>query len=254
MIQDPYKVLGLSPGASQEEVTRAYRQLAKQYHPDLNPGDEEAARKMSEINAAYEQIKSGKTGPGGSYGGYGQESWGSYGGQGGGGYWGQSQGPTGATGNRNRTEAFTAASAPSAPLALAGGSLEEEALPGTLFMTRWCIISKTATISRPLMLWKESASGTPGGIITAPWPTIIWETRLRPWPMPKSQCKRSLAICSMCSFSTRYKAAAGLISSRKWPMEAGWIMYALAAFSACAAAGDPAFSQTGDRDERGRNT
>ena len=52
MYQDPYKVLGLSPGASDEEVTKAYRKLAKKYHPDLNPNDKEVAKKMSEINAA----------------------------------------------------------------------------------------------------------------------------------------------------------------------------------------------------------
>ncbi len=52
MYQDPYKVLGLSPGASDEEVTKAYRKLAKKYHPDLNPNDKETAKKMSEINAA----------------------------------------------------------------------------------------------------------------------------------------------------------------------------------------------------------
>lgn len=57
MIDDPYKVLGLSPDASDEEVKRAYRRLAKKYHPDLNPGDQEAARKMQQVNAAYEQIK-----------------------------------------------------------------------------------------------------------------------------------------------------------------------------------------------------
>lgn len=57
MIDDPYKVLGLSPGASDEEVKKAYRRLAMQYHPDRNPGDEEAARKMQQINAAYEAIK-----------------------------------------------------------------------------------------------------------------------------------------------------------------------------------------------------
>lgn len=59
MIQDPYKVLGLSYGATDEQVTKAYRKLVKKYHPDLHPGDEEAARKMSEINEAYDQIKSG---------------------------------------------------------------------------------------------------------------------------------------------------------------------------------------------------
>ena len=57
MIRDPYKVLGVSPDASDDEIKRAYRALAKKYHPDVNPGDQEAARKMQEINAAYEQIK-----------------------------------------------------------------------------------------------------------------------------------------------------------------------------------------------------
>ena len=57
MMNDPYKVLGVSPDASDEEIKQAYRRLAKKYHPDLNPGDEVAAQKMQEINAAYEQIK-----------------------------------------------------------------------------------------------------------------------------------------------------------------------------------------------------
>lgn len=73
MIDDPYKVLGVSRDASDEEIKRAYRILAKKYHPDLNPGDPEAARKMQEINAAYEQIKNPQTASGGSgYGSYGQ--------------------------------------------------------------------------------------------------------------------------------------------------------------------------------------
>ena len=81
MIQDPYKVLGVSPDASDDEIKRAYRVLAKKYHPDLNPGDAEAARKMQEVNAAYEQIKnpekfqqSGQSG----YGGYGYDPFGGY--------------------------------------------------------------------------------------------------------------------------------------------------------------------------------
>lgn len=57
MIDDPYKVLGISRDASDEDIKRAYRKLAKQYHPDRNPGDAEAAKKMQQINAAYEQIK-----------------------------------------------------------------------------------------------------------------------------------------------------------------------------------------------------
>lgn len=59
MSNDPYKVLGVSPDASEEEITKAYRRLAKKYHPDLNPGDETAAEKMSEVNAAYDKIKNG---------------------------------------------------------------------------------------------------------------------------------------------------------------------------------------------------
>lgn len=59
MIQNPYEVLGLSYGATDEEVTKAYRKLVKKYHPDLHPGDEEAAQKMRKINEAYDQIKNG---------------------------------------------------------------------------------------------------------------------------------------------------------------------------------------------------
>ena len=70
-MQDPYKVLGVSPNASDDEIKQAYRRLAKQYHPDRNPGDAAAAKKMQEINAAYEQIKNPeKATPQGGYGGY----------------------------------------------------------------------------------------------------------------------------------------------------------------------------------------
>jgi len=84
MIDDPYKVLGLSPDASDEEIKQAYRRLAKKYHPDLNPGDPVAAKKMQQVNAAYEQIKNpekaqpnpGSSGGYGGYGGYGYDPFG----------------------------------------------------------------------------------------------------------------------------------------------------------------------------------
>ncbi len=80
-VRDPYKVLGVSPDASDEEIKKAYRKLAKKYHPDLNPGDAEAAQKMQEINAAYEQIKNPeKTAPN-QGGGYSYDPFGGYYGQ-----------------------------------------------------------------------------------------------------------------------------------------------------------------------------
>ena len=75
---DPYQVLGVSPDASDEEIKRAYRKLAKQYHPDTNPGDEYAAKKMQEINDAYDRIKNPEKNHGPS-GGHGQSGYGSYG-------------------------------------------------------------------------------------------------------------------------------------------------------------------------------
>ena len=69
MMEDPYKVLGVSPNASDEEIKQAYRRLAKKYHPDLNPGDEEAAKRMQQVNAAYEKIKNPQKAQQG-YGGY----------------------------------------------------------------------------------------------------------------------------------------------------------------------------------------
>ena len=77
-MRDPYEVLGVSPDASDDEVKRAYRDLARKYHPDNyqnNPLADLAEEKMKEINQAYDTITKGRAGGGGyaqsgySYGG-----------------------------------------------------------------------------------------------------------------------------------------------------------------------------------------
>ena len=95
MMTDPYEVLGLKRGASDEEIKKAYRNLSRRYHPDANinnPNAAQAEEKFKQVQAAYDQIMKEKEqgysgygstngyggyGYGGSYGGYGNAGYGS---------------------------------------------------------------------------------------------------------------------------------------------------------------------------------
>lgn len=56
MEQDLYKILGVDRNATQEEIKKAYRRLARRYHPDVNPGNKEAEQRFKEISMAYEVL------------------------------------------------------------------------------------------------------------------------------------------------------------------------------------------------------
>ncbi len=55
-MRDPYQTLGVTRGASQDEIKAAYRRLAKKFHPDLNPGKPEVERQFKEISSAYDIV------------------------------------------------------------------------------------------------------------------------------------------------------------------------------------------------------
>ena len=58
--QDPYMILGLSPGATEKQIKKAYRRLAMRFHPDKNPNDPEAEKKFKQIQWAHERLRKHK--------------------------------------------------------------------------------------------------------------------------------------------------------------------------------------------------
>lgn len=81
-MRDPYQVLGISRGASDEEIKKAYRTQCKRWHPDLNPNDPTAEEHFKEVQEAYDAIVKGDAGtqssPYGAQSGYGQSGYGGY--------------------------------------------------------------------------------------------------------------------------------------------------------------------------------
>lgn len=63
-MRDPYDILGVSRSESDDEIKKAYRQLCKRYHPDLNPGDKSAEEKFKEVQAAYDEVMRQRQGGG----------------------------------------------------------------------------------------------------------------------------------------------------------------------------------------------
>ena len=78
--RDYYEVLGIDKSASADDIKKAYRKKAKEFHPDLHPGDKECEQKFKEVNEAYSTVmKMRRTGSSGNYSsGYGGYSGGSY--------------------------------------------------------------------------------------------------------------------------------------------------------------------------------
>ena len=199
MVTDPRKVLGVSETASQDEIKRAYRRKAKECHPDLHPNDPDAAKKMNELNEAYDMLMNpekyanrqqqqnpygGNPYSGNPYGGssYGGNPYGSYGGNS---YGGQQQGnPYGQQGGYARSATSSADSATAATAAIRRRSTRRRsrrAIPSR-FALPSAIFSPDGTRLRvPFCRTSPARGGMRAGTTCPAWRTTAREIRFRRW-------------------------------------------------------------------------
>ena len=167
-MRDPYEVLGIQRGASEEEIKKAYRAKCKRWHPDLNPNDPTAEEHFKEVQAAYDAIMKGDTGPQPGAGGYSQQGYGGYSqqsyqqsgyGQGGydGGFYGFDPFGFGGFGGFDYGGYSQQGPAPRAPT-------PPRCRPPA-------ISSSTGATPRHAASWTPSGSATPAGITCPAWPT-----------------------------------------------------------------------------------
>ena len=192
MVTDPRKVLGVSETASQDEIKRAYRRKAKECHPDLHPNDPDAAKKMNELNEAYDMLMNpekyanrqqqqnpygGNPYSGNPYGGssYGGNPYGSYGGNS---YGGQQQG------NTTRSATSSADSVTAATAAIRRRSTRRRsrrAIPSR-FALPSAIFSPDGTRRRvPFCRTSPARGGMRAGTTCPAWRTTAREIRFRRW-------------------------------------------------------------------------
>ena len=150
-MRDPYEVLGIQRGATDDEIKKAYRAKCKRWHPDLNPNDPTAEEHFKEVQAAYDAITKGDTGPqmggqpGGGYG-YGQQ--------------GTSRDTIRATARTAGSRAISASGSTRLVSDLVLAATSSRAGPATPALT-------APRCRRPATLWPMAATRRPAGCWTA---------------------------------------------------------------------------------------
>ena len=202
---DPYKVLNIPSTATDEEVKKAYRELARKYHPDNyhdNPLADLAQEKMKEINEAYDTIQRQRQGRGSGGGGYAQQKSG-YGYQ-------QRQQSYSGSGVFQRVRMTGSGTTSRAPSATGGAGWTR---PGATIRTpaRWT--PATRSTARPSTTWKTAGRPTARRATMCTPPAAAAATCAESWPAPTS-CATSAALAA-CAFSTAADPLPGRYRQRR---------------------------------------